>query len=58
MGLERIMKQETVHLIIVALYNLFILSLAVIMVALYNWSAWWILGAVLLFGNYKKDKDE
>jgi len=52
------MKQETTHIIIVALYNLFILSLAVTMVALYNWSAWWILGAVLLFGNYKKDKDE
>lgn len=47
------MDKETIHLIICALYNLFILSLGVTMVALYNWSAWWILGAVLLFANYK-----
>jgi hypothetical protein len=56
MGLEGIMKQETTHLIIIAVYNLFILSLAVTMVALYNWSAWWILGAVLLFARGCKDE--
>ena len=47
---------KTSHLVICALYNLFILSLAVTMVALYNWSAWWILGAVLLFATTKDEK--
>lgn len=53
------MSQITIQLLIVAFYNLFILSLAVTVVALYDWSAWWILGAVLLFASSKtKDEDE
>ena len=54
------MTQETIHLIICAIYNLFILSLAVCLVAFHNWSAWWMLGAVFCFASPKscfKDRE-
>lgn len=54
------MSQETIQLAICAVYNLFILSLAVTLVALHGWSAWWILGAVLCFASPKncfREKD-
>jgi hypothetical protein len=51
------MSQETLQLIICAVYNLFILSLAVCLVAFHGWSAWWMLGAVLCFATHKNDKE-
>jgi hypothetical protein len=47
------MTEETIQLAICAVYNLFILSLSVVLVALYGWSAWWILGAVACFASPK-----
>lgn len=51
------MSQDTIQLFIVAFYNLFILSLAVTLIVFYNWSAWWMLGAVLIFATHKSDKE-
>ena len=47
------MSQETIQLAICAVYNLFILSLATVLVALYGWSAWWMLGAIACFASPK-----
>ena len=54
------MREETIQLAICAIYNLFILSLAVVLVALFGWSAWWMLGAVACFASPKscfREKD-
>jgi len=45
------MSQETIQLSICALYNLIILSMAITLVVFYDWSAWWMLGAVACFAS-------
>jgi len=52
------MDKEIIILLICAFYNLFILSLAVVMVGFYGWSSWWILGAVLCFTSPKRVKND
>lgn len=43
------MTEFTQNLLICAFYNLFILSLAIVLIVYQDWSLWWILGAVACF---------
>ena len=45
------MTENTQHLLICAIYNLFILSLTVCLIVFYDWSMWWMLGAIACFAS-------